>query len=63
MPRIVVTLKKDGTINAEGFEFSGSSCEKAMEFLEDLFGEATQKERKPEFYLAGKETISSQWCG
>jgi hypothetical protein len=36
------------TINAAGFQ--GADCEQATAFLEQALGQASQKQRKPEWY-------------
>ena len=63
--RVEIILGKDGTINVEAHDFQGDSCEKATEFLDEMFGDATTSTKKMEYYLGEKETdlIGSGHCG
>ena len=63
--KVEITLDKDGGIKVEAFGFVGSSCEEATKFLEELYGEALEKELKEEYWQ--DETLGahlpSGYCG
>ena len=48
--RVEVILGKDGSVKVEAQGFTGKSCEEATKFLDELFGEATEKKHKDEYY-------------
>jgi len=54
MPKIVIRLKNDGSIEAEGVEFQGEGCIEATKFLNELFGSPEELEYKDEFYIRTK---------
>jgi len=47
---IELTVAPDGRINIEAVGFSGPDCEKATAFLEQVLGETTGKQHKPDYY-------------
>lgn len=53
--KIVIDIKKDGSINIEAFNYTGGECEKATEPFEEVFGQTTEKTYKPEFYEKEKQ--------
>ena len=67
MPKktVEIILGPTGTVKVEANGFKGGSCEEATKFLNELFGEATSKELKDEYYQ--EEVISdglpSGYCG
>ena len=50
MPSVHIVLKTNGTIRAEGSDFTGPSCLEAMQPLLEKLGIITEKTVKPEFY-------------
>jgi len=65
MPRVEVTLSKDGLIKTEAFDFEGESCEDATKFIDDLFGAPEEVEKKPEYYIktTTKDCLGNGLCG
>ena len=65
--KIIVTLGKDGSVKGEVFGVKGNSCLADVEFLNKLYGAATDVEEKPSMYeeMADKLTggLPSGWCG
>jgi hypothetical protein len=66
MPRVEITITKDGKIKREAFDFKGAACLQKTAFLDDLFGEPVESEVKDEYYQE-EDNISnglpSGWCG
>jgi len=65
MPKIEITLKNDGTIQAEGVDFEGEGCVEATKFLDELFGEAEKVTLKSSFYMKTKQKdgLFGGFCG
>jgi len=69
MPQVRITFTKEGGIKSDAVDFKGGNCEKATQFLDELFGEPTKRERKPEYYEEVEETdvltdgMPSGYCG
>lgn len=65
--RIVVTLGKDGSVKGEVFGVKGKGCLDDVEFLNKLYGAATEVDEKPSMFeeVADKLTggLPSGWCG
>jgi len=63
--RIVITLRKDGSIKSEAFDIEGPGCEERMSFLDGLFGEPLAVERKPEYYSeqTTQDRLTNGLCG
>ena len=47
---IHVDVAPDGSLRIDAVGFTGADCEQATAFLEEALGEATGKQRKPEYY-------------
>jgi len=63
---IKIILGKDGSISAEGENFVGPECEKAMAFLDKLFGEAATKTQKDSYFLLNTDAhdcLGNGFCG
>lgn len=54
----IITVKKDGTIEAANFV--GSSCETATQKLEEVMGTTTSQERKQEYNLTHTNVTQSE---
>lgn len=52
---IIVEIRTDGTVNAEGLNFRGKTCDNGMKFLTAL-GEVKKRRKKAEYYQAETET-------
>ena len=54
MPKLVVTIKKDGTTDIQAEEFVGGACETAVNELIDAMGAEAEgsPEFAPEYYEA-----------
>ena len=48
--RVEITLGSDGSVKVEAMGFTGSSCEEATKFLDELFGTATEVKHKDEYF-------------
>ena len=66
MPKLEITLGKDGSINVDAIGFEGESCEEATKFLAELFGDAVETQLKPEYYtkiLNKDKLLGGGLCG
>lgn len=67
MPQVRVTFTKAGGVKVDAEGFKGDSCEKATAFLDDLFGEPTDRSYKPEYHETTEEIlvedVPSGHCG
>jgi hypothetical protein len=65
MPRVEITITKDGKIKREAFGFTGSACLEKTAFLDDLFGIPVEDELKDEYYEESivSSGVPSGWCG
>lgn len=55
---ILINTSGQITINATGF--SGTECEKATAFLEQVLGEITARQRKPEWHQRNRRTTQQR---
>ena len=55
---IDVIVHPDGSLKIDAVGFQGADCEKATRFLEEALGQATSRQRKPEFL--SHRTVSRQ---
>jgi len=64
--KVIVRLGKDGSVKVEAEGFVGRSCEEATKFLDELFGQPTDRQLKSEYYQ-DEQTICnclpSGYCG
>ena len=51
---IEVIVSPGGEVKIDALGFKGADCEKATAFLEKALGQATSKQKKPEFYSQAK---------
>ncbi len=65
MPRLEITLGKDGSIKADVIGEEGDACTEVIKFLDDLYGEAVETQLKPEYYskVLNKDKLTSGFCG
>ena len=65
--KIIITLGKDGSVKGEVFGVKGKGCLGDVEFLNELYGAATEVEEKASMYEEGEEKLAdglpSGWCG
>lgn len=65
--KVVITLGTDGSVKVEAIGFTGTSCQEATAFLDDLFGSPTEVTLKDSFYQQDKtvvvEGLPSGHCG
>jgi len=47
---IEVIIGTDGALAIEAVGFQGADCEKATAFLEEALGQASSKQKKPEYH-------------
>ena len=48
--QIHLDIAPDGSVQIDAVGFAGADCEQATAFLEQALGEATTKQRKPEYF-------------
>jgi len=53
---IEITVKASGEIQIDAVGFKGADCDHATKFLEEALGQASGKERKPEYLQASQVT-------
>lgn len=66
MPEIKILLDKKGGIEAEGHHFVGPECEEALNFLNQLFGDAVSNKQKEEYFMINqdaRECLGNGFCG
>ncbi len=65
--RIVITLGKDGSVKGEVFGVKGKQCLSDVEFLNELYGTATEVEEKASMFEEVNDKLTgglpSGWCG
>lgn len=64
--KVEIILGKDGSVTVEAFGFKGASCLEAVEFLNNLYGDAktlTEKDSMDEVEDVLCEGLPSGWCG
>jgi len=52
--------RKTGQVRKEVSGFTGSSCQKATEFIDLAIGQVTETEVKPEYHLPNPEGLDVQ---
>jgi len=63
--KVLMTIKEDGSISIETFNFIGKSCTEETQFLKDMLGHETVRELKPT-YFEKEKVVSQRWlpiCG
>ena len=65
MPKVVITITKNGQVKREAFGFTGASCIDKTSFLDSVFGEANKTELKDEYYQEEivDDFLPSGYCG
>lgn len=66
MPRLEITLGKDGGIKVDVIGEEGDHCQEATKFLDELFGKAVEAQLKPEYYttvLNKDKLLGGGLCG
>lgn len=65
--KVEIILGADGSVKVEAFGFTGTSCQEATEFLDDLFGSPSSVNLKDEYYSTDKTVVvdglPSGYCG
>lgn len=52
MRTIEVVIQPTGELQIDAVGFKGADCEKATAFLQQVLGQITGKQRKPEYHVA-----------
>ena len=60
---IEVIIQPDGSLKIDAVGFTGSDCEQATAFLEDALGQASSRQRKPEYNNTTKRTAFQRTGG
>ena len=51
MPKIIIRVRRDGSVDLQAQGYVGRSCEEATRFLEEQLGQLQSRKHTPEYYL------------
>jgi hypothetical protein len=61
MPKIIVTAKKDGTVEIKTEGFKGEACKDATKALKDRLGMVVASTDTPEMYESNDNTLTQEY--